>query len=273
DAQMQAIARELSVSETAFRLPSEDAGRCLRYFTPEREIDLCGHATVAMHAELLRAGEIEPGKSTFMTSVGILEVEVTSDGMIWMAQQSPTVQDVNISPETVANALGISSSGIMTDIPIARSSTGLPFLIVPITYLEILGEMAPDYSAIEQLADEHEAAGIYAATFDTLSSRSTVHARCFVPGAGIPEDPVTGTASGACAGYLDWSDALGEELSRSTAADDALVFEQGNFIDRAGRVHVRMDGDNTPWVGGTAVTSLSGELSVPVLDTDDVIEA
>ncbi|RLM83589.1 PhzF family phenazine biosynthesis protein, partial [Haloarcula sp. Atlit-7R] len=78
--QMRAIARELAVSETAFLLPSETADRRLRYFSPEQEVDLCGHATVAAHAHLREAGAIDEGEHTIETNVGVLDVEVESDG-------------------------------------------------------------------------------------------------------------------------------------------------------------------------------------------------
>jgi PhzF family phenazine biosynthesis protein len=71
--QMQAVARELSVSETAFLQPSGEADRRVRYFTPEREIDLCGHATIGLHAALHADGEIDAGEHTLETAVGVLD--------------------------------------------------------------------------------------------------------------------------------------------------------------------------------------------------------
>jgi len=73
-AQMQAIARELSASETAFVSDSDDADRKVRYFTPTQEVDLCGHATIASHALLAADGVIEPGTHTLETNVGVLGI-------------------------------------------------------------------------------------------------------------------------------------------------------------------------------------------------------
>ena len=210
DSQMQAVARELAVSETAFLQSGEtagvDAARRIRYFTPTMEVDLCGHATIASHALLHRRGDIEPGTHTLATNVGTISVEVTAEGTVWMTQNPPTVYERVVSYDRLAEALGCSETafeGVGESLPVAYASTGLGFLIVPVSFLDGLGSMEPDFDAVERLAADHDAAGVYVFSFDSLTAEATLHGRCFVPGAGVPEDPVTGTASGACAAYLD----------------------------------------------------------------------
>ncbi|MFC7044955.1 PhzF family phenazine biosynthesis protein [Halobacteriaceae archaeon GCM10025711] len=262
--QMQAIARELSVSETAFLLPSDAADRRVRYFTPTTEVDLCGHATVASHAFLHEDGVVEPGTHTLETEVGVLDVEIAEDGTVWMSQDRPRVDRVATDPERVADALGIDEVALIDDLPLAVASTGLPFLLVPVTFLEALGDADPDPAAIAGLCEDVDATGVYAFTFDTLERDSTLHGRAFVPLAGIDEDPVTGTASGAAGAYLRHTDAL-DSLA------DELRFEQGHFVDRPGVVRVRVGTDVE--VGGAAVTAFDGDLSVPDADDDEIIEA
>lgn len=262
DEQRQAIARELAVSETAFLLPAEDADRRIRYFTPTTEVDLCGHATIASHAFLHEEGVISPGTHSLETNVGVLEIEVTDDGLVRMTQDEPSVREVDADPERIADALGIDPAAITeVDLPIAVASTGLDFLIVPVAFLESLGDAEPDMAAIETLSTEYEVTGLYPFTFDSLSAAATLHARMFAPAAGVPEDPVTGTASGAAAAYLRQYGAV-EEL-------DGMVFEQGAFLDRPGRVHV--DAAEEIRVGGRAATAFDGQLSVPASDGDDEI--
>ena len=82
DDQMGAIAAELSASETAFVTPGEGADRRLRYFTPEREVDLCGHATVAAFASLYGRAVISAGTYAVETAVGVLDVDVDPDGTV-----------------------------------------------------------------------------------------------------------------------------------------------------------------------------------------------
>lgn len=267
EGQMQAIARELSVSETAFLTPSGPADREVRYFTPEREVDLCGHATVGAHAALHAEGELGAGEHTVETAVGVLDVEIAEDGTVWMTQNAPSVREVGLSHERIADALGVDAEPLVEladELPPAVASTGLPFLVVPATYLRVVGDADPDDEAVADLCRAVDAEGLYLFTFDTLESESTLHGRAFVPLAGIPEDPVTGTASGAVGGYLRRYEAF-------DSMPEELRLEQGHYVDRPGLVRVRARDEIT--VGGSAVVSLEGELGVPGAEDDDILEA
>jgi len=293
DDQMGAIANELGASETAFVRQSDEADRRLRYFSPEREVELCGHATVAAMAALYDRAQITADDYTIETNVGVLDVEVEPDGTVWFTQSEPEVRPVDCEVATVADALGVEEHALTEvgeDLPLSYASTGLPFLIVPVSYFEQLSAVDPDQDAVADLCEATGTEGLYAFTFDTLDRNSTLHGRAFVPLAGIPEDPVTGTASGAVCSYLRHHGALDQP--------DPLVCEQGHFLDRPGRVLVRTghpaeepdedeetdDADDdsdasiganptAPTVGGRAVTVLDGELTIPPADEDDIIEA
>ena len=267
DDQMQSIAAEMAVSETAFLRSSEAAEYRVRYFTPTQEVDLCGHATIGSFAHLADEG-LEAGTYGLETNVGRLEIEVDADGTVWMTQDEPRIREVDVGYDRVADALGVDRAaleGASDDIPLAVSSTGLPFLIAPITYLSDLGSADPDMRAIEDLTDEVDATGIYLFTFDALGRESTLHGRMFAPGAGVPEDPVTGTASGAVGAYLDRFGAFDDDFP------DELRLEQGHYVDRPGLVRVRI-GDDVR-VGGRGVTALDGSLVVPEDDEDEILEA
>jgi len=264
ESQRQAIADELGASETAFLDDDTDADRRVQYFTPETEVDLCGHATIASHALLFERGDIDAGKHSLETNVGTLTIDVGEDGAVWMTQDDPEVYAADVTVERVAEALGLPVEAIAdVDLPIAYASTGLPFLAVPVEFFSHLSEMAPDMGAVESLSKAADTVGVYAFTFDTLERESTLHGRMFAPLAGVPEDPVTGTASGAVGAYLDRHGAV-----ENTAA---MAFEQGHFLDRPGRVDVSI-GDAVR-VGGQAVTTLEGEIRVPDSDEDDIIAA
>lgn len=272
DDQLQAIADELGQSETAFLLPDGDVDRAVRFFTPTQEVDLCGHATVAAHAHLHQEGVIGEGSHTLGTNVGELEITV-DDGVVWMTQGDPSVREVELDYDRAADALGVDAAALRdvgADLSPARATTGLAFLMVPINFLEHLSGIDPDYGALEALAEDHDSTGVYAFTFDALEGESTLHARMFAPGAGVPEDPVTGTAAGACGAYIDRSGAFDE-----TPAE--MVFEQGDFVGRPGRVRVRVRASEAATggevaVGGRAVTVLDGSLVVPAAEEDDIIE-
>ncbi|OYR54554.1 PhzF family phenazine biosynthesis protein [Halorubrum halodurans] len=284
---MRRIAAELGASETAFLTPVEEDGdgdaadRRIRYFTPTDEVDLCGHATVASYASLFADGAIDAGEHVLRTNVGDLPITVTESGRVWMRQEPPTVETVDpadLDADRLGSALGIDPAALRdvgADLPVAVASTGLPFLVVPVNFLERLGEADPDMRAVEELSAEFDAAGVYAFTFDALEADSTLHGRTFAPAVGVPEDPVTGTASGAVGGYLRAVDAFEGDFP------EEIRCEQGHFLDRPGHVRVRVeegeggaeDGDVTVAVGGDAVVSLDGELRIPEEDDDEIIEA
>ncbi|WP_066414268.1 PhzF family phenazine biosynthesis protein [Halorubrum aethiopicum] len=310
DDRMSRIAAELGASETAFLTPVEGDGgdgdgdgdedgngdgddadrhgdddvqsrRRIRYFTPTDEVDLCGHATVASYAALFADGAVEAGEHLLRTNVGDLTIRVTESGRIWMRQEPPTVETVDpadLDADRLGSALGIDPAALRdvgADLPVAVASTGLPFLVVPVNFLERLGEADPDMRAVEELSAEFDVAGVYAFTFDALEADSTLHGRAFAPALGVPEDPVTGTASGAVGGYLHEVGAFEGDFP------EEIRCEQGHFLDRPGYVRVRVeegeggaeDGDVTVAVGGDAVVSLDGELRIPEEDDDEIIEA
>lgn len=262
--QMQAIAAEVGASETAFVCESEAADRQLRFFTPEREVDLCGHATVATFARLFARAAIDAGKYTIETGAGDLSVAVESDGTVWLEGAEAEVEAVDVAYDDLVPALGLAETavaGVGEDLPIARASTGMAFLIVPVNYFEQLGDVDPDLGAIADLCETVDAVGLYAFTFDTLERESTVHGRLFAPSIGVDEDPVTGTASGAVGAYL---------RRFSGVEGTAFRCEQGDFLDRPGRVRVETDGAIR--VGGRAVTTMSGDIAVPEPDDGEIIE-
>ncbi|MCY4730654.1 PhzF family phenazine biosynthesis protein [Natronomonas gomsonensis] len=265
--QMQAMANELGASETAFLLPSDDADRKVRYFTPTQEVDLCGHATIASHGFLAEEGELGD-EATLETNVGVLDIDI-EDGTVWMTQDTADVERVDLDYQRVADALGADPAtleDIGADLPLATATTGLPFLVVPVNFLEGVSNLDPDMSAVAELTDELGVTGVYAFTFDALDADSTLHGRMFAPAAGVDEDPVTGTASGAVGAYLREVRAFDGELP------EEMTFEQGHFIDRPGTVRVRARADPVS-VGGRAVTALDGSVVVPEFEADDIIEA
>ena len=282
DDQSARIAAELGASETAFVTPAAttdgiETGYRVRYFTPSAEVDLCGHATVAAFAARFDDGAIDAGEHPIHTNAGTFSVRVTDTGRVWMRQDAPRVTPVDVDLDRLATALGVDAAALRdvgADLPAAVASTGLPFLVVPVNFLERLTDADPDHAAVEALSDEFDVAGVYAFTFDTLSASATLHGRAFAPAVGVPEDPVTGTASGAAAGYLRAVDAFDGD------PPDELVLEQGHVLDRPGRVHVRLteptdaaDDAVRVSVGGDAVVALDATLRVPPATDDDIVEA
>lgn len=240
EAQMLAIAGELHL-ESAFVTPSLDpqSDYLVAYYTATQRIPLCGHDTIALATVLAQTGRLTaPATVRLATDVGILAVSVEEDGTVTMSQALPQYGEL-VDVGDAAEALGIPLSEIEeTRLPVQVVSTGTPFLIVPVARRATLAALAPDMAALTAYGDslEEAVAGFYVWTTETESADAQVHARCFCPAVGLPEDPVTGTASAAVGAYLARHGQLTPD------ADGVLSFrtEQGHAMGRPGSVTVHI---------------------------------
>ena len=275
DAQMQAIAREMNVSETAFILPPSSAGADvrIRWFTPGDEVPLCGHATVAsfhLLAEEGMRGMKREGKYSFRveTRSGILEVNVDKgrEGpLVEFELPVPTFRKMPVPPLDVLAALGLDGSHLHKDLPVVTEN----YLYLPARSLSVLGQIRPAYAMLADACTQHGVLGVSVFTLETLEPTSGVHSRFFAPGLGVNEDPVTGSANGPLGAYL-FQEVIprGIEVSRTTLPDGRMEFigEQGDEIGRAGRVGIRLFAEGSAlrrvWIAGRAITVLRGTILV-----------
>jgi trans-2,3-dihydro-3-hydroxyanthranilate isomerase len=260
--EMQRIAREMSLSETAFVASSERADFRVRFFTPLKEIDRADHATVATFHALVEEGLIaaRDGVVTIKQelNVGVLPVEIEVEAgvakRVVMAQQRPLLGSA-YSASSWAEALGIDETEILEGYPLQTVSTGTPQLMVPVKSLTTLRLLRPDFETMAALTEQGDFFSAHVFTLETLSEEADFHARHFAPAAGVREGPVTGSASGAMAAYLVHYGLMGKS---------SLVAEQGHFIGRPSLVYIDLEkeGDEitTVKVGGSAVTVMNGEL-------------
>lgn len=265
EAQMLAIAGELHL-ETAFVSPSSDPGADYQavYYTSAERIPLCGHDTIALVTVLAQSGRLVPPATVRLaTDVGILDVSVSEDGLVTMDQALP-VYGQTVPAGDAADALGLPLAEIEdTGLPVQVVSTGTPFLIVPVARRAALAALAPDGVRLTAFGDSLEGfvAGYYLWTSEVAGVDTHVHARCFCPAVGLPEDPVTGTASAAAGAYLFRHGPLTPD------ADGILSFrtEQGYAMGRPGSAGVRLETDGGEvtrvQVSGRAVLVGEGTLS------------
>ncbi len=263
-AQMQAVAGELHL-ETAFAAPLADgtADFQVAYYTGTARVPLCGHDTIALAVVLAQTGRMpSSGKVRFATDVGVLSVSIVSDGSVTMDQALP-IYGPRIDPAGAAEALGLPVIEIAeTYLPVQIVSTGTPFLIVPVLHRSVLNELVPDLPTLldygKSLSDTDM--GFYVWTSETLHADAQIHARCFFPAIGLPEDPVTGTASGAVGAYL----ARHGQLLSEAEGVLTLKTEQGHAMGRSGsaRVRLEMRGSEVArvQVGGNAVVVGEGKI-------------
>lgn len=261
EAEMQAIAREMNVSETGFVLPSSAKGADLRlrFFTPTSEVKLCGHATVASFHLLVERGRVKPPARLMVeTGAGVLPVDVREGGEVLLTSDPVVIEPSPFTPQETARLLGISEKDLHPSLPILLVKRKL---LVPLAGLKAMDALKPDMPAIARARHEKNVDGIVPLSLETFSHDARTHIRYFVPGVGIDEDPVTGTAHMSLGGYLVHTGQI--DLSRGPVR---FIGEQGHFLKRPGQVVVEIEGDpRNPTVraGGRAVTTLSGVLRLP----------
>ena len=250
DKQMAFISKKLKVSETAFIYPSKNADFKNIFFTPEVEVDLCGHATIASFFTMAKLGRIKGDKKitvTQETKAGVLPVDIdfSDDGVVervMMHQSKPILKDIFLDISEIADSLRISPDEIDDSLPKQIVSTGLFTLPICIKSFDILKNITPDFEQIKQICTKMGVGSFHVFTFDTIEPTSVYHARNFPPLYGVNEDPVTGTANGAVCSYL---------FKNNIVDGNKFICEQGDIIGRPGRVFVEIDRDEVK-VGGKA---------------------
>jgi len=209
EAQMQAIARELGHSETAFVLPprGDDHDVHVRFFSPTVEVPVCGHATVGAHYALALEGG-EPGIRRQLTGAGVQNVETRedADGIVVRIHQNAPTFDAPLPEDLVrelADALGLAFDELDPRGPVQFVTTGHGKLMVPIRSRERLRALRPDMTRLASLDARTGGRGYFVFTLDAEEGDDALtHGRMFAPGIGIDEDPVTGNANGPMGAWL-----------------------------------------------------------------------
>ena len=269
--QMQAIAREMNLSETTFVLPPTDpqAVYWMRIFTPAQEIPFAGHPSIGTAYVMASAGRFplrEP-VTHIHQQVGIgtlpLEIEVADGrpGRVIMTQGKPTFGLVLRDWSPIAEALGADAATLAgSTLPAQVVSTGLAHLMVPLPDLETIGRLRPNVARLDALLQSCGALGCFVFCLQTTAADVFAHARMFAPGAGVPEDPATGSAVGPLGAYL---------VVHGVLPKDRISFlvEQGLEMGRPGRLWVEVIRDAagmpaTVRVGGTTVPVIRGTIDM-----------
>jgi trans-2,3-dihydro-3-hydroxyanthranilate isomerase len=267
DQQMQTIAREMSVPETAFVLPpsTHDADLRIRWFTPQTEVPICGHATIAAFHALAEEGlHGMKGEGTYVfrleTKSGLLPVNVEKHAGgtdVLFGLSVPEFVRAGQYKLDIMRVLNITLEDFENRKPIVLAD----YLYVPIRRLHTIFSMKPNFFTMSQFLTNRSLRGLCVFTTETIDRRSSVHSRFFAPTLGINEDPVTGSANGPLGVYLFEQG----ELDR-TGETVTIIGEQGDAIGRKGRVIIQMTVQEKKVtslkIGGRAVTVLDGEMMV-----------
>jgi PhzF family phenazine biosynthesis protein len=246
DAQMQDFARWTNLSETTFLLPPTDpaADYRVRIFTPARELPFAGHPTLgSCHAWLAAGGQAKsPTQVVQQCGVGLVRIQREAQRLAFAAP--PLLRSGPADEATrgrIARALRIDASAMQAT---QWVDNGPGWVAVLLGTRDAVLALQPDFAAMEPLE-----VGVVAPC--PAGHDAQFEVRAFVPGAGVPEDPVTGSLN---AGLAQWLIGAGIAPRRYIAA-------QGTALGRAGRVFVEQKGEDI-WIGGGSVTVIEGKVTL-----------
>jgi trans-2,3-dihydro-3-hydroxyanthranilate isomerase len=258
DAEMQALAREMNLSETTFILPRDAAtererGVRVRIFTVNEELPFAGHPTLGTAMSLHSQSGAE--EVALDLNVGRIPVRFTTrDGLPFgmMTQRDPEFGQKH-AREDVARATSLQPDDIADDLPIQTVSTGNAFAIVPLKSLAVLQNLAPTWPSMKAYLEKTTAKFFYFVSRETVDPEAKLQSRMiFYNG----EDPATGSAAGPCAA---WAVQYGV-----VPPDTQTLMEQGVEMKRRSRIFFSAGraGDKivSVRVGGHAVEVVRGEV-------------
>lgn len=228
DEVLQSISEENNLSETAFLVNQKDYYE-LRWFTPKVEIDLCGHATLASAHAIFEFVDQNAQRVEFITKSGNLCVERKNE-LLFMDFPSRKPKPTS-PPNNINSILGATPS----EVYISRD------LMVVFNDEEVIKGMEPDFAAIAQL-------DCFAVIVTAPGRKCDFVSRFFAPAAGIPEDPVTGSAHCTLIPY--WAEKFGKK--------ELYAFQ---LSKRGGELYCGYRGDRVS-IGGRAVTYLKGSITI-----------
>ena len=259
DQEMQALAREMNLSETTFILPRDPAtesssGVRVRVFTVQEELPFAGHPTLGT-AFVLR-GSTGAGEIVLDLNAGKVPVRfVDQDGepsFGEMTQADPKFGSTH-DREAVSHACGLPLDAIDPLLPIQTVSTGLPQIIVPLSSLAVMRTLSLDQRRVAEYVDKTDGRFFYFVSRETVDAAARLHARMlFYNG----EDPATGSAGGCAAAWM---------VAHGVAKpEERVLIEQGIEMHRPSRIFVRAGKEDNRVinvrVGGHAAEIMRGEV-------------
>ncbi|MFZ0950741.1 MAG: PhzF family phenazine biosynthesis protein [Candidatus Sulfotelmatobacter sp.] len=264
DPEMQALAKEMNLSETTFVLPRDPAtererGIRVRIFTVREELPFAGHPTLGTAFALRGRGSAEkPAAAQVVLELNVGKVPVSFEdspdapAFGEMTQVNPTF-GIQHAREAIARATGVRIEDFDDSLPIETVSTGLPYTVTPLKSLAVIRDLKIDLNRATEYLTQTGGRFFYFVSRETVDREARLHARMlFYNG----EDPATGSAAGCTAAWM---------VAHGVAKpDERVLIEQGIEMKRPSRIFVRASrSDNrvvNVRVGGNAVEILRGEV-------------
>jgi len=254
DRLMQRIAAELKHSETAFMKQTGDSVYQLRYFTPEGEVELCGHATVSAFTVLREQGRISCGDFIAKTQSGDLRVSVEMDN-IWLEMPQGELIRALTSEEAsrVYAAYGLSESDRVDNMPPTIVKVGLADILLPVNSKAALDHATQNRGEVIRFTRELGSVGVHM-FFCHKGEKPTAYCRNFAPLFGIDEESATGTSNASLTYFLG--------VHGRMQANEINTFVQGEAMGKPSTILSKVDKHGRIWIGGNAVISVQGVLNI-----------
>jgi trans-2,3-dihydro-3-hydroxyanthranilate isomerase len=250
---MLAFARETKFSETTFvqQATDPDADYRNRIWDLRQELRFAGHPSLGTAVAVAAEQELEAITLRQQTPAGVQPVDVERRGeRAWRATmlQEPAVFGPELEAAPALAAIGLEPGDAAPDLPVQVVSTGVPQVIVLLADADALARAQPDYAAVAEVIDPHDAITLYAALPDGSRARSFTHS----PEMG--EDPATGSAAGPLCAYL-----------AMRTGREGIEVAQGVEMGRPSRLAARLEGE-TVRVGGDVVLVAQASLWLEGVD-------
>jgi PhzF family phenazine biosynthesis protein len=252
EAVMQKIAAELKHSETAFVKEINPNTFQIRYFTPNNEIELCGHATISSFTVLRNEKKLAPGDYMIHTLAGNYSIIIEAD-QIWMEMAKGELLKRLTKEESIEiyEALGLHIHDKPEDLSPCIVSTGLSDILLPVGSKENLNLAKLNRNAVIEISKKYNVVGIHMFYYAGVSE-ATAFCRNFAPLYDIDEEAATGTSNGALTFYLSTMGLIKEK--------EESIFVQGESMGKPSVIRSRIVDSHTIYIGGNAVISISGKL-------------
>ena len=245
---MKNIAAELKHSETAFVKKIDNKNFKIRYFTPNEEVELCGHATISVFSVLKELKLISNDRYIAQTLAGNLEIIVDKD-FIWLDMASPKIEYIFNLEESkeIYSAFNLDISQTPKNLIPKIVNTGLSDIIIPIKNKKILDSFVMNKEKVIELSKKYKVVGAHLFTLDK-NKKVTAFCRNIAPLVGIDEECATGTSNGALTHYLKDYNIISNK--------DMNTFIQGESMGRTSTILSKYKEDRkTIQIGGNAVIS------------------
>lgn len=237
-AQMQEKAFEMGLSETVFLKRRAEDAFDVGFFTPNKEIELCGHATLGGFGYLFQKGMIPKGTYTQHTKAGALPVFIGDGGKVWM-KQNPFRQEALRDVAPLVASLGLENGDLDFQVVPIIGDTGVRDILIGLRHRAVLERLKPDFEKITKISEKQRVTGYHVFV---RAQEGVIYCRNFAPLYGILEESATGTSNGALGAYLV-SLGFGEK-------EEEMCMHQGMWMDAPSQIFVRISKIHEVWVGG-----------------------